>query len=344
MRKAFITGIGGQDGSYLAEYLLDLGYEVHGIIRRNSTPEHQQSRLDGIRTNPNLHISYGDLLDTSGLERLLSQIQPDEIYNLAAQSHVAVSFEQPDYTANTDALGVLRILDAIKNLGLEKKVKFYQAGTSEMFGKVQEIPQTEKTPFYPRSPYGVAKLYAHWIVKNYREAYGLFASNGILFNHESPLRGETFVTQKIIKALVRIKYGLQKKLILGNLYAKRDWGHARDYVEAIWLVLQHKKPDDFVIATGKNYSIKTFIKMTCKELGIKIQWKGKRLNEKAFDKHNNIIIECSEKYLRPTEVDNLLGNAQKAKKILNWRPRTSLKSLIKEMIESEISNIKKLAK
>jgi GDPmannose 4,6-dehydratase len=335
----------GQDGAYLSEFLLNKNYIVHGMKRRTSLINTQ--RIDNIfdKNNnlkkPNFFLHHGDMVDSSSLQNLIYKIRPDEIYNLAAQSHVAVSFEQPDYTANVDGLGVLRILEAIKNLGLEKKIKFYQAGTSEMFGKVQETPQTEKTSFYPRSPYGAAKLYAHWIVKNYREAYGFFASNGILFNHESPLRGETFVTQKIVKALVKIKFGKQKKLILGNLYAKRDWGHARDYVEAMWLILQYKKPDDFVIATGKQHSVKTFIEIACQEIGIKIKWKGSGINEKAVDKNKKIIIECSSKYYRPTEVDTLLGNSTKARKLLKWKPTTSLRSLVKEMVSSEIKQIKK---
>jgi GDPmannose 4,6-dehydratase len=341
---ALITGVTGQDGAYLTEFLLNKNYIVHGMKRRTSLINTQ--RIDHIfEKNKNLNkprffLHHGDMVDASSLQNLIQKIKPDEIYNLAAQSHVAVSFEQPDYTANTDGLGVLRILEAIKNLRLEKKIKFYQAGTSEMFGKVQETPQTEKTPFYPRSPYGVAKLYAHWIVKNYREAYGFFASNGILFNHESPLRGETFVTQKIIKALVRIKNGTQKKLVLGNLYAKRDWGHAKDYVEAMWLILQHETPDDFVIATGKQYSIKAFVEMACKEIGIKIKWKDKGIKEKALNENNKIIIECSKKYYRPNEVDTLLGNPAKAKKILNWKSKISLKLLIKEMIDYEMQSVK----
>jgi len=342
---ALITGVTGQDGAYLSEFLLNKNYIVHGMKRRTSSINTQ--RIDNIfyKNNnlkkPNFFLHHGDMVDASSLQNLIYKIRPDEIYNLAAQSHVAVSFEQPDYTANVDGLGVLRILDAIKNLGLEKKIKFYQAGTSEMFGKVQETPQTEKTSFYPRSPYGAAKLYAHWIVKNYREAYGFFACNGILFNHESPLRGETFVTQKIVKALVKIKFGMQKKLILGNLHAKRDWGHAREYVEAMWLILQHKKPDDFVIATGKQYSVKTFIEIACNEIGIKIKWKGKGINEKGYDENKRIIIECSSKYHRPTEVETLLGNSTKARKLLNWKPTITLRSLVKEMISNQIKQMQK---
>jgi len=343
---ALITGVTGQDGAYLSEFLLNKNYIVHGMKRRTSSINTQ--RIDNIfyKNNnlkkPNFFLHHGDMVDASSLQNLIYKIRPDEIYNLAAQSHVAVSFEQPDYTANVDGLGVLRMLDAIKNLGLEKKIKFYQAGTSEMFGKVQETPQTEKTSFYPRSPYGAAKLYAHWIVKNYREAYGFFASNGILFNHESPLRGETFVTQKIVKALVKIKFGKQKKLILGNLYAKRDWGHAKDYVEAMWLILQYKKPDDFVISTGKQHSVKTFIQIACQEIGIKIKWKGSGINEKGVDENKKVIIECSQKYHRPTEVDTLLGNSAKARKLLKWKPTISLRSLVKEMIANEIEQIKNI--
>ena len=343
---ALITGVTGQDGAYLSEFLLNKNYIVHGMKRRTSSINTQ--RIDNIfyKNNnlkkPNFFLHHGDMVDASSLQNLIYKIRPDEIYNLAAQSHVAVSFEQPDYTANVDGLGVLRMLDAIKNLGLEKKIKFYQAGTSEMFGKVQETPQTEKTSFYPRSPYGAAKLYAHWIVKNYREAYGFFASNGILFNHESPLRGETFVTQKIVKALVKIKFGKQKKLILGNLYAKRDWGHAKDYVEAMWLILQYKKPDDFVISTGKQHSVKTFIQIACQEIGIKIKWKDSGINEKGVDENKKVIIECSQKYHRPTEVDTLLGNSAKARKLLKWKPTISLRSLVKEMIANEIEQIKNI--
>jgi len=343
---ALITGVTGQDGAYLSEFLLNKNYIVHGMKRRTYSINTQ--RIDNIfyKNNnlkkPNFFLHHGDMVDASSLQNLIYKIRPDEIYNLAAQSHVAVSFEQPDYTANVDGLGVLRMLDAIKNLGLEKKIKFYQAGTSEMFGKVQETPQTEKTSFYPRSPYGAAKLYAHWIVKNYREAYGFFASNGILFNHESPLRGETFVTQKIVKALVKIKFGKQKKLILGNLYAKRDWGHAKDYVEAMWLILQYKKPDDFVISTGKQHSVKTFIQIACQEIGIKIKWKGSGINEKGVDENKKVIIECSQKYHRPTEVDTLLGNSAKARKLLKWKPTISLRSLVKEMIANEIEQIKNI--
>ena len=267
---------------------------------------------------------------------MVSLIKPDEIYNLAAQSHVAVSFVIPNYTANVDALGCLNILEAIKSSGLSKKVKFYQAGTSEMFGKVVEIPQTEKTPFYPRSPYGVSKVFSHWMTINYRESYKMYACNGILFNHESPRRGETFVTRKITLGLVKIKLGLQKKLVLGNIYAKRDWGHARDYVEAQWLILQQKKPDDYVIATGKQYSVKYFVSLVAKELDMKIRWKGQGINEKAYDENGKLIIECSKKYYRPTEVDTLLGNPSKAKRLLKWKPKVSIKELAKEMVEEDL--------
>ena len=344
MKKvALITGITGQDGAYLAELLLSKGYIVHGIKRRSSL--FNTDRIDHLYQDPhvdnkNFILHYGDLTDSTNLIRIIQQVQPDEIYNLAAQSHVAVSFEVPEYTANADGIGALRILEAIKFHGYEKKTKFYQAGTSEMFGKVAEIPQTEKTPFYPRSPYAVAKLYAHWITINYRQAYKIFASNGILFNHESPLRGETFVTKKIVVALCKIKLGMQKKLYLGNLYAKRDWGHARDYCYAMWKILQQKEPDDFIIATGKQYSIKEFISLTAKQLDIKIKWKGKGLNEKAYDKNNKSIIECDKAYLRPLDVNTLLGDPSKAKKKLKWKPTTSIQALVKEMVEFELSTLK----
>jgi len=339
---ALITGITGQDGAYLLEFLLKKNYIIHGVKRRTSLINTQ--RIDHIfeqqknLRRPNFFLHHGDLNDALSIQAIIKKTNPDEIYNLAAQSHVAVSFEQPEYTANSDALGILRILESVKTLNLKKKIKIYQASTSELFGKVQNSIQNEKTPFYPRSPYGVAKLYAFWIVKNYREAYNMFACNGILFNHESPLRGETFVTKKIIKGLVKIKKGVQKKLVLGNLYAKRDWGHARDYVEAMWLMLQQKQPDDFVIATGKQYSIKHFLNIVLKKLDIEVKWKGKGINEKALDKKNNIIIECSKKYFRPSEVDSLLGDASKAKKKLKWFPKTSLNQLIDEMIDYELEN------
>ena len=315
-RVALITGITGQDGSYLAAFLLDKGYEVHGIKRRSSLINTE--RIDHLYQDPQEHnrnfiLHHGDLTDTTSLIRIIQEVQPDEIYNLAAQSHVAVSFEEPEYTANSDALGALRILEAIRILKLEKKTRYYQASTSELYGAVKEIPQNEKTPFYPRSPYGVAKLYSYWITVNYREAYGIYACNGILFNHESPVRGETFVTRKITRALARIKLGLQKNLFLGNLSALRDWGHAKDFVEAQWIMLQQKKPEDFVIATGKQHSVKDFINLASKNLGMKIEWIGKGLKERAIYKGKE-IIKIDPKYFRPTEVDTLLGDASKAKK------------------------------
>ena len=338
-KKALIFGVTGQDGSYLSEILINKNYEVHGVKRRSSSIN--TKRIDHIYQDPhdikrNFFLHYGDITDSTSVSKIIKDIKPDEIYNLAAQSHVAVSFEVPEYTANADALGALRILEAIKFHKFENKTKFYQAGTSEMFGKVQTIPQNEKTPFYPLSPYGVAKVYAHWITKNYREAYKIFAANGILFNHESPRRGETFVTKKIVVALCKIKLGMQKKLYLGNLYAKRDWGHARDYCYAMWKILQQKKPDDFIIATGKQYSIKEFITLTTKQLDIKIRWKGKGLNEKAYDENNQPIIECDKAYLRPLDVNTLLGDPSKAKKILKWKPTTGIQELIKEMVEFEL--------
>ena len=336
-KKALIFGITGQDGSYLAEFLLKKKYIVHGVKRRSSSLNTE--RVDHIYENNNKFflLHYGDVTDALSINRLINLIKPDEIYNLSAQSHVAVSFVIPNYTANVDALGCLNILEAIKSSGLIKKIKFYQAGTSEMFGKVMEIPQTEKTPFYPRSPYGVSKVFSHWMTINYRESYKMFACNGILFNHESPRRGETFVTRKITIGLAKIKLGLQKKIILGNLHAKRDWGHAKDYVEAQWLILQQKKPDDFVIATGKQYSVKYFINIVAKELKIKITWKGKGMNEKAYDHNNNIIIECDKKYFRPSEVQTLLGNPLKARKTLKWKPKISIKELAKEMVQNDLN-------
>ncbi len=340
-KKALIFGITGQDGSYLTEFLLKKKYIVHGIKRRSSSLNTE--RVDHIyeKNNKSFFLHYGDVTDAISINKLINLIKPDEIYNLSAQSHVAVSFMIPNYTANVDALGCLNILEAIKSLNLIKKVKFYQAGTSEMFGKVVETPQTEKTPFYPRSPYGVSKVFSHWMTINYREAYNMFACNGILFNHESPRRGETFVTRKITIGLTKIKLGLQKKLILGNLNAKRDWGHAKDYVEAQWLMLQQKKPDDFVIATGKNYSVKYFINIVAKELNMKITWRGKGIKEKAYDKNNNIIIECNKKYFRPSEVQTLLGNSLKAKKILKWQPKISIKQLAKEMVQNDLNLLTK---
>jgi len=334
-KKALIFGVTGQDGSYLSELLLSKNYIVHGIKRKSSS--FNTSRIDNIfNSNKNFHLHYGDITDSSLISNLIAAIKPDEIYNLAAQSHVAVSFQMPDYTSNTNALGCLRILESIRSLKLDKKIKFYQAGTSEMFGKITEIPQTEKTPFYPRSPYGVAKLFAHWITINYREAYDMFACNGILFNHESPRRGETFVTRKITIGLTKIKMGLQKKIFIGNVDARRDWGHAKDYVEAQWLILQQKKPDDYVIATGKNYSVKEFINMCAKVLSIKITWKGKGIKSKAYDEKGNCIVESNKKYFRPAEVDELLGNAKKAKKKLKWKPKITFKELVYEMIEKDL--------
>ena len=341
-KKALIFGITGQDGSYLAEILLSKKYEVHGVKRRSSSLNTQ--RIDHIYEDMEikdrkLFLHYGDITDSSSVMKLISKIKPNEIYNLAAQSHVAVSFESPEYTANADAVGALRILESIRHSGLEKKTKFYQAGTSEMFGKVVQTPQNEKTPFYPRSPYGVAKVYAHWITVNYREAYKIFACNGILFNHESPVRGETFVTKKIVMALCRIKLNKQKKLFLGNLNAKRDWGHAKDYVEAMWKMLQNKKPQDYVISTGKQYSVKDFINLSLNELKMKHHWKGKGINEKCYDNKGNCIIECDKEYFRPLEVDTLLGNSSKARKELNWKPKYNISKLIKEMINTELQNL-----
>jgi GDPmannose 4,6-dehydratase len=341
-KVALIFGITGQDGSYLAELLLKKNYIVNGVKRRSSSIN--TFRVDHIYQDPHeknykFRLHYGDITDSLSVSSIIKKIKPDEIYNLAAQSHVAVSFEVPEYTANADALGALRILEAIKFHKLEKKTKFYQAGTSEMFGKVQTIPQTEKTPFYPLSPYGVAKLYAHWITKNYREAYKIFASNGVLFNHESPRRGETFVTKKIISALCKIKEGRQKKLFLGNINAKRDWGHARDYCYAMWKILQQKHPDDYVIATGVQYSIKQFINLTAKKLGMKIKWKGKGINEKAYNEKGFPFIECDKNYFRPLDVNSLLGDAKKARKKLKWKPNENIHSLIKEMIQSEYQNL-----
>jgi GDPmannose 4,6-dehydratase len=338
MKKAIITGVTGQDGSYLAEFLLKKGYEVHGIKRRSSllnTGRIDHLYQDRHEKKLNFILHHGDLADSSSLLRIIQNVHPDEIYNLAAQSHVAVSFEQPEYTANTDALGALRILEAIRILGLNKKTKFYQASTSELYGLVQDFPQNENTPFYPRSPYAVAKLYAHWITINYREAYGIYACNGILFNHESPVRGETFVTRKITKALVRIKMGMQSKLYLGNLDAKRDWGHAKDYVEMQWLMLQQDIPEDFVIATGKQYSIRDFINVAAKELELEINWQGKGINE-VGSLNGKHIIRIDPIYFRPTEVENLLGDSTKAQKKLGWKPKISFKELIKEMLTEDI--------
>tara|TARA_Y100000768_G_C23918173_1_gene653457 strand:- start:263 stop:1312 length:1050 start_codon:yes stop_codon:yes gene_type:complete len=338
MKKALITGITGQDGSYLADFLLKKDYEVHGIKRRTSLIN--TDRIDHLYQDPNVSnrkfiLHHGDLTDATSLIRIIQEIQPDEIYNLAAQSHVAVSFEEPEYTANSDALGALRILEAIRILKLEKKTKYYQASTSEMFGAAREIPQNEKTPFYPRSPYGVSKLYAYWITINYREAYGIFACNGILFNHESPVRGETFVTRKITRALARIKLGIQKNLYLGNLNALRDWGHAKDYVNAQWLMLQQKQADDFVIATGKQFSVKDFINETSKNLDMKIDWNGKGLDE-VGSINGKEVIKVDPRYFRPTEVETLLGDASKAKEKLNWTPKISFEELVKDMIDEDL--------
>jgi GDPmannose 4,6-dehydratase len=340
MKKALVTGITGQDGSYLAEFLLGKGYQVHGIKRRTSLLNTE--RVDHLYEDPHVpgrrfFLHYGDMTDANSLVHVLGRVQPDEIYNLAAQSHVAVSFEQPEYTANADALGTLRLLDAIRVLGLEKKTRFYQASSSELYGLVAETPQTERTPFYPRSPYGVAKLYAFWITVNYREAYGMYACNGILFNHESPVRGETFVTRKITRALARIKVGLQDCLYLGNLDAKRDWGHARDYVEMQWLMLQQDHAEDFVIATGEQHSIREFVNAAAGELGIALVWKGTGSEEKGYDESGNCIVQIDPRYLRPSEVDSLIGDATKASKKLGWRPRVTFRELVREMAIADLN-------
>ena len=338
MKKALITGVTGQDGSYLADFLIKKGYEVHGVKRRTSlinTDRIDHLFQDPHETNLKFILHHGDLTDSTSLIRIIQEVQPDEIYNLAAQSHVKVSFEEPEYTANSDALGALRILEAIRILKLEKKTKYYQASTSELYGLVRETPQNEMTPFYPRSPYGVAKLYAYWITINYREAYGIYACNGILFNHESPVRGETFVTRKITRALARIKLGLQKTLFLGNLNSKRDWGHARDYVEVQWMMLQQDKPEDFVIASGKQHSVRDFINLAAENLNMKIEWKGKNEKEVGIYK-NQEIIKVDTSYYRPTEVDSLLGDPSKAKKKLGWQPKISFEQLVKEMVESDL--------
>jgi GDPmannose 4,6-dehydratase len=338
-KTALVTGITGQDGAYLAEFLLGKGYLVHGIKRRTSLIN--TDRIDHLYQDPHepdrrFVLHHGDLTDSSNLVRIIQQTQPDEIYNLAAQSHVAVSFEEPEYTANSDALGTLRLLEAIRILGLEKKTRFYQASTSELYGMVQESPQKETTPFYPRSPYGVAKLYAYWITVNYREAYGLYACNGILFNHESPVRGETFVTRKITRALARIKLGLQDCLYLGNFNARRDWGHARDFVEAMWLMLQQPQPEDFVIATGEQHSVREFVEAAATELGMKLTWKGKGVNEKGYDHGGRCIIAVDPRYFRPTEVDSLLGDPAKAKAKLGWVPRVKFGELVAEMVREDL--------
>ena len=338
-KVALVTGITGQDGAYLAEFLLARGYEVHGIKRRTSL--FNTDRIDHLYQDPhvsnrNFILHYGDMTDSSSLVRIIQQVQPDEIYNLAAQSHVAVSFEEPEYTANSDALGALRTLEAIRILGLEKKSRFYQASTSEMYGLVREVPQKETTPFYPRSPYGVAKLYAYWITVNYREAYGMFACNGILFNHESPVRGETFVTRKITRALARITLGLQDCLYLGNLDARRDWGHARDYVEAQWLMLQQPQPEDFVIASGIQHSVRDFVDLAARKLGLKLKWSGKGLDEKAVDGAGKVRVAVDPRYLRPAEVDTLLGDPSKAKSKLGWSAKVSFEQLVEEMASEDL--------
>jgi GDPmannose 4,6-dehydratase len=343
MKKALITGITGQDGSYLAELLIEKGYEVHGIKRRSSS--FNTARIDHLYTDPHilgtkLFLHYGDMTDSTSLIRILKEVQPDEIYNLAAQSHVAVSFEEPEYTANSDAIGALRILEAIRILCLENKTKFYQASTSELYGDVREIPQTEKTPFYPRSPYAAAKIYAYWITVNYREAYGIFACNGVLFNHESPRRGETFVTRKITRALARIKLGLQECLYLGNMNALRDWGHAKDYVYMQWLMLQQESPDDFVIATGKQYSVRDFVIAASRELEMDLTWSGEGLDEKAHI-DGNCVVQVDRKYFRPTEVETLLGSSEKAKEKLGWVPKVSFKELVAEMARADFELAKK---
>ena len=340
-KTALITGITGQDGAYLAELLLAKGYIVHGIKRRASS--FNTARVDHLYHDPHeenvrFFLHHGDLTDSSNLIRLIQKIQPDEIYNLAAMSHVAVSFESPEYTADVDAIGPLRMLEAIRILGLEKKTRFYQASTSELSGLVQETPQKESTPFYPRSPYAVAKLYAYWITVNYREAYGLYACNGILFNHESPLRGENFVTRKITRALARIKLGLQERLYLGNLDAMRDWGHAKDYVEMQWLMLQQDQPDDFVIATGVQYSVRDFVNEAAKDLGIQLDWKGQGVNEKGYDVKGNCIVAVDPRYFRPTEVETLLGDASKAKRILGWEPKITFQELVWEMVREDLKS------
>ncbi len=337
---ALITGITGQDGAYLAELLLDKGYIVHGVKRRTSlfnTDRIDHLYRDRHESGVRLFLHHGDLTDSMSLTRIIQQVQPDEIYNLAAQSHVAVSFEEPEYTANSDAIGALRILEAIRILGLEKKTRFYQASTSELYGKVQETPQKETTPFYPRSPYGVAKLYAYWITVNYREAYGIYACNGILFNHESPIRGETFVTRKITRALARIKLGTQDCLYLGNLDAKRDWGHARDYVEAQWLMLQQDQPEDFVIASGQQYSVRDFVDAAAAELGMVLSWSGVDENEIATDATGKVVVRVDPKYYRPAEVETLLGDASKAKKKLGWVAKTPFLQLVKEMAQADLA-------
>jgi GDPmannose 4,6-dehydratase len=341
IKTALITGVTGQDGAYLAELLLAKGYNVHGLKRRSSS--FNTGRIDHLYQDPHengvrLSLHYGDMTDSTNLIRIMQEVQPDEVYNLAAQSHVQVSFETAEYTANADAIGTLRLLEAIRLLGMAKKTRFYQASTSELYGKVQEVPQSETTPFYPRSPYAAAKIYAYWITVNYREAYGIHASNGILFNHESPIRGETFVTRKITRAVAAICQGLQKKLYLGNIDAERDWGHARDYVEGMWRILQHDVPDDYVLATGKKHSVRQFVNTAFKEVGIVLEWRGQGLNEKAYDvKSSKVLVEIDPRYFRPTEVELLLGDASKARKVLGWSPTTSFATMVKEMVESDVA-------
>jgi GDPmannose 4,6-dehydratase len=347
MKRALITGVTGQDGAYLTEFLLNKGYEVHGIKRRTSL--FNTDRIDHLFQDPhsensNLHLHHGDMTDSSSLLRIMQKVQPDEVYNLAAQSHVAVSFEEPEYTANSDALGALRLLEAIRILGLEKKSKFYQASTSELYGLVRETPQRETTPFYPRSPYAVAKMYAYWITVNYREAYGFYACNGILFNHESPIRGETFVTRKITRGLARIKLGLDNCLYLGNMDALRDWGHAKDYVEMQWLMLQQNVAEDFVIATGKQYTVREFVNRVAIELGMTLTWKGQGLEERAINENGKVIVKVDPKYFRPAEVETLLGDATKAKTKLGWTPKISFEELVKEMTYSDLELAKRQVK
>ena len=344
-RRALISGVTGQDGAYLAEFLLTKGYEVHGIKRRASS--FNTDRIDHLYQDPHqpnrkMHLHYGDLTDATNLIRIVQLVRPDEIYNLAAQSHVAVSFETPEYTANSDALGTLRLLEAVRILGLEKRIRFYQASTSELYGKVAEAPQSEATPFHPRSPYGAAKAYAFWITVNYREAYGMYACNGILFNHESPIRGETFVTRKITRGLARIKEGLDESLFLGNLNSRRDWGHARDYVRAQWLMLQQERPDDFVIATGEQHSVREFVEKAAAHLDMQIDWAGEGVNERGIERASGrVVVQVDSRYFRPTEVDTLLGNADKARRVLGWTPTVSFEDLVTEMVVSDWETAKR---
>ena len=338
-KRALITGVTGQDGAYLAEFLIGKGYEVHGLQRRSSS--YNAGRVDGLQSNPDFAMHYGDMTDSTNLIRLVQSIQPTEIYNLAAQSHVQVSFDTPEYTANADAVGALRLLEAIRILGLKNSTRFYQAATSELYGRVVETPQSETTPFYPRSPYAVAKLYAYWVTVNYREAYGMFAANGILFNHEGPTRGETFVTRKITRAVAAIELGLQKTLSLGNIDAKRDWGHARDYVEGQWLILQQDKPDDFVLATGETHSVREFVELAFAHVGRTIEWRGEGEQEQGLDAESgDLLVEIDPRFYRPTEVDLLLGDPSKAKAILGWEAKIKFKQLVTEMIESDLELVK----